>query len=84
MPTLFVVILLSLIRAVQIFDQVFPFTSGGPGTATLYLVQYIFQTGFSNQTKEYGLAAAASLVMAAVLLLLTLLQLRAGRASEVS
>jgi alpha-1,4-digalacturonate transport system permease protein len=84
MPTMFVVILLSLIRAVQIFDQVFPFTSGGPGTATLYIVQYIFQTGFSNQTKEYGLAAAASLVMAAFLLILTLLQLRAGRASEVS
>jgi len=84
MPTLFVVILLSLIRAVQIFDQVFPFTSGGPGTATLYIVQYIFQTGFSNQTKEYGLAAAASLVMASFLLILTVLQLRAGRSSEVS
>lgn len=84
MPTLFVVILLSLIRAVQIFDQVFPFTSGGPGTATLYIVQYIFQTGFSNQTKEYGLAAAASLVMASFLLILTILQLRAGRSSEVS
>lgn len=84
MPTLFVVILLSLIRAVQVFDQVFPFTSGGPGTATLYIVQYIFQTGFSNQTKEYGLAAAASLVMASFLLILTILQLRAGRSSEVT
>jgi alpha-1,4-digalacturonate transport system permease protein len=84
MPTLFVVVLLSLIRAVQVFDQVFPFTGGGPGTSTLYMVQYIYQTGFSNQTKEYGLAAAASLLMAVFLLILTLLQLRVARRSEVT
>jgi alpha-1,4-digalacturonate transport system permease protein len=84
MPTMFVVILLSLIRAVQVFDQVFPFTGGGPGTATLYMVQYIYQTGFSNQTKEYGLAAAASLVMAIFLLVVTLLQLRTGRRVEIT
>ncbi len=84
MPTMFVVVLLSLIRAVQVFDQVFPFTGGGPGTSTLYMVQYIYQTGFSNQTKEYGLAAAASLVMAMFLLVLTAIQLRAGRRSEIA
>jgi alpha-1,4-digalacturonate transport system permease protein len=84
MPTMFVVLLLALIRAVQVFDQVFPFTGGGPGTATTYMVQYMYQTGFANQTKEYGLAAAASLVMAAFLLVLTALQLRAGRRAEVS
>lgn len=84
MPTMFVVLVLSLIRAVQVFDQVFPFTGGGPGTSTLYMVQYIYQTGFSNQTKEYGLAAAASLLMAVFLLILTLLQLRGGRRSDIS
>jgi alpha-1,4-digalacturonate transport system permease protein len=47
-------------------------------------VQYIYQTGFSNQTKEYGLAAAASLVMAIFLLVLTLLQLRTGRRVEIT
>lgn len=84
MPTMFVVIILSLIRAVQVFDQVFPFTGGGPGTTTLYMVQYIYQTGFANQTKEYGLAAAASLLMALFLLALTTLQLRAGRSSDIT
>jgi alpha-1,4-digalacturonate transport system permease protein len=82
MPTMVVVLVLALIRAVQVFDQVFPFTGGGPGTATQYMVQYIYQTGFSNQTKEYGLAAAASLVMALFLLVLTALQLRLGRRNE--
>lgn len=74
MPQMVVVLVLSLIRAVQIFDVVFAFTGGGPGTATLYLVQYIYSKGFSSPSKQFGLAAAASLVMASVLIVLTLIQ----------
>lgn len=75
MPTMVVVLVLSLIRAVQIFDIVFAFTGGGPGTATLYMVQYIYNYGFSSPNKQFGLAAAASIVMAAVLIVLTIIQL---------
>jgi alpha-1,4-digalacturonate transport system permease protein len=80
MPTMTVVMVLALIRAVQIFDQVFVLTSGGPGTATLYLVQYIYRTAF--EFKNYGLAAAASLVLAVVLLVLTMSQLVVQRRQE--
>lgn len=76
MPTMLVVIVLSTIRAVQVFDVVFAFTGGGPGTATTYIVQYIYNNGFASETKEFGLAAAASLVMATVLVVFTLIQLR--------
>lgn len=76
MPSMTVVLVLSLIRAVQIFDVVFAFTGGGPGTATLYMVQYIYDNGFASPTKQFGLAASASLLMAGVLILLTLGQLR--------
>jgi alpha-1,4-digalacturonate transport system permease protein len=82
MPSLFVVLVLALIRAVQVFDQVFVLTGGGPGTATQYIVQYIYDTAFANQIARRGLAAAASLVMGAILLVLTLIQLRAGRETE--
>jgi alpha-1,4-digalacturonate transport system permease protein len=82
MPTLFVVLVLSLIRSVQVFDQVFVLTRGGPGTATLYIVQYIYNTGFANMPPRRGLAAAASLVMGGILLVLTLVQLRLGRTAE--
>ena len=78
-PSLIVVITLALIRAVQIFDEVFVLTGGGPGTATTYLVQFIYDTGFAQQVREYGMASAASLLLAAVLMALTLLQLRAPR-----
>jgi alpha-1,4-digalacturonate transport system permease protein len=82
MPSLFVVLVLSLIRAVQVFDQVYVLTRGGPGTATQYVVQYIYNTGFANMPARRGLAAAASLVMGAILLVLTLIQLRLGRETE--
>ncbi len=84
MPTMMVVLILSLIRAVQVFDVVFAFTGGGPGTATQYMVQYIYNTGFSNNTKQYGLAAAASVVLAVVLMAFTMFQLRLGRSSNLA
>lgn len=80
MPTMTVVLILALIRAVQVFDQVFVLTNGGPGTATLYIVQYIYRTGF--EFRDYGMAAAASLVLAIVLLVLTLGQLVFSRRQE--
>lgn len=82
MPNLIVVLVLAMIRAVQIFDEVFVLTGGGPGSATTFIVQFIYQTGFAEQIHLYGLAAAASLVLALALVLLTLVQLRLTRASE--
>ena len=76
MPNLVVVLVLGLIRAVQVFDEVFVLTGGGPGSATTFIVQYIYQTGFAEAIHQYGMAAAASLVLALSLLLLTLVQLR--------
>jgi alpha-1,4-digalacturonate transport system permease protein len=78
LPNLTVVVVLALIHAVQIFDEVFVLTGGGPGTATTYMVQFIYETGFAQQVREYGMASAASLLLASVLLILTLLQLRAS------
>ncbi|MDO9307218.1 MAG: sugar ABC transporter permease, partial [Mesorhizobium sp.] len=82
MPSLLVVIILTLIRAVQIFDEVYVLTGGGPGTSTLYLTQYIYEVGFASLLRNPGLAAAASILMGAVLVVLTLLQLQLGRRGE--
>jgi alpha-1,4-digalacturonate transport system permease protein len=79
MPTMTVVTVLALIRAVQVFEIVFAFTGGGPGTATFYLVQFIYNYGFTSPNKQFGVAAAASLLMAGVLLVLTLAQIAAQR-----
>jgi alpha-1,4-digalacturonate transport system permease protein len=78
-PNMIVVIVLALIRGVQTFDEVFVLTGGGPGTATLMVVQYIYETAFANQAQNFGLAAAASVVLGVVLGVLTLIQLGFNR-----
>lgn len=81
-PNLLVVLVLVLIRAVQVFDEVYVLTGGGPGTATLYLTQYIYEIGFASHLRNPGLASAASILMGLVLILLTLLQLGVARRNE--
>jgi alpha-1,4-digalacturonate transport system permease protein len=63
---------------------VFVLTGGGPGSATTFIVQFIYMTGFAEAIRQYGLAAAASLILAVSLLALTLLQLRLTRRSAAS
>ncbi|MHA3914301.1 carbohydrate ABC transporter permease [Halovulum sp. GXIMD14793] len=74
-PNLLVVVLLALIRAVQVFDEVFVLTAGGPGTSTLFMTQYIYEIGFASTLRNPGVASAASLMMGGVLIVLTLVQL---------
>jgi len=82
MPNMLVVIVLALIRAVQVFDEAFVLTGGGPGTATLFLTQYIYEVGFASLLKNPGLASAASILMGSILIVLTLAQLGLGRWNE--
>ena len=79
MPTMVVVLLLSLIRAVQAFDEIYVLTGGGPGSATTFIIQFIYDMGFASRPRQLGLAAAASLLVAGVLFVLTMIQLAATR-----
>jgi ABC-type sugar transport system permease subunit len=75
MPTLTVVLVLSLIRSFQIFDEVYLLTGGGPGRETFMIVQNIYETGFRSQVPSYGEAAAGSVLMAVVIAVFTFFQL---------
>jgi len=77
-PNLVVVLILALIRAVQVFDEVFVLTRGGPGSSTLFITQYIYQVGFANSIRNLGLASTASIAMGVMLIILTLFQLSAS------
>lgn len=78
-PTMIVVVVLSLIRAFQVFDEIWVLTGGGPGQATKMIVQHIYETAFTGDAKRYGVAAASSVLVAGLLLILTLLQLAVSR-----
>lgn len=75
MPTMIVVLVLSLIRAFQVFDEVYVLTGGGPGQATKMIIQHIYESAFIGDAKRYGIAAASSVLVAALLMILTLAQL---------
>ena len=79
MPTMIVVLVLSLIRAFQVFDEVYVLTGGGPGQATKMIIQHIYESAFIGDAKRYGIAAASSVLVAGLLLVLTLIQLMATR-----
>jgi alpha-1,4-digalacturonate transport system permease protein len=79
MPVMLVVLVLALIKGVQTFDEIFVLTGGGPGTATMLIVQFIYESGFAAQPRLPGLAAAASILLAVVLMALTLAQLWINR-----
>lgn len=57
-PTTYAVVILTLINAGQVFDQIFVMTGGGPGTATLTLVQYMYYQAFQTYNLGYGATIA--------------------------
>ncbi|MCA0424176.1 MAG: sugar ABC transporter permease [Proteobacteria bacterium] len=79
MPTMVVVLVLSLIRAFQVFDEVYVLTGGGPGQATKMIIQHIYESAFIGDAKRYGIAAASSVLVAGLLMVLTLVQLLVTR-----
>ncbi|UZD91380.1 carbohydrate ABC transporter permease [Cognatishimia activa] len=79
MPTMLVVLVLATIKGVQTFEEVYAFTGGGPGSATTLIIQYVYETGFAGAPRLFGPAAAASLLLAAVLVVLTIIQLWINR-----
>jgi len=65
------------INALQLFDEVFVTTQGGPVGATTVIVYYIFQQGF--QYFNLGYASAIALILLIITLLVTAIQFRVGR-----
>ncbi len=76
-PTLFMVAIITFIGAFQIFEPMYIMTGGGPLNATISIVQKIYETGF--RAFEMGYAAAISLVVFLVIMVVTLIQMRLSR-----
>lgn len=73
-PVIFFVLIVSTIAAFQIFTNVYVMTRGGPGTATLVYVFYVYQNAF--EYLRMGYAAAMAWILFGMILLLTVLQFR--------
>jgi len=73
-PTMFFVVVISIIGAFQVFGQVYVMTQGGPGNATLVYNYYLWENAF--QFFKMGYASAMAYLLFLLILLVTLLQMR--------
>jgi ABC-type sugar transport system permease subunit len=80
-PILLFALVVSTIWALQIFDTVYIMTRGGPGTATVTMVWFVYNEAL--QRLEVGPAAAISVVLLLGILALTLVQMRLLRGPRV-
>jgi multiple sugar transport system permease protein len=76
-PSLFFGTVLTTISSLQVFDQVYALSRGGPGSSTTTLGYAIYSQGFV--TYRLGYASAIAWVLFAVIMALTALQLRLQR-----
>lgn len=67
-PTLFLVAVLTTINACQAFDSIYLLTRGGPGTSTLTLAYWLYESAF--QYFNIGRATALAAVLAGVIAVL--------------
>lgn len=71
-PTIFLIIIITMIGSLKVFAQINVLTQGGPGTSTYVFVYYIYQSAF--KLMKYGYASAISVVLFILIMALTLLQ----------
>ena len=71
-PSLFFATMLTLITSFQVFIQPFILTRGGPGDATVSIVQYIYNQGFALH--KLGIASAGAWVLFVIILGVTAVQ----------
>jgi ABC-type sugar transport system permease subunit len=73
-PTMLFVLVTGAIGSFQVFDSVYVMTNGGPGTTTTVMNMLIYQNGFIGF--RIGAASALSVILFAVILVVTLVQFR--------
>ena len=79
-PTTFLVSTMAIIGALQLFDQAFVLTQGGPANATKTPVYLIYQQGF-NQL-QMGYASAQAFVLALAILIFSLINMKLSKSEE--
>lgn len=79
-PTTFFVTVMLTIGSFKVFDLILVMTNGGPGTATLVLSQYIYDTGFVE--RDFGYASTVAIVLFLICIGVTVLQFLVNKRRE--
>lgn len=76
-------IVLCLIGNLQIYNQIFAITGGGPGYETESVAMTVYRLGFGTGGSRWGYGAAMSVVMFAIIMILTVIVTSILRKREV-
>ncbi|MFD0049706.1 carbohydrate ABC transporter permease [Actinomycetes bacterium NPDC127524] len=79
-PTMIFVIITSTIASFNVYGQPFLMTRGGPGTSTKVLLMNIVDEAFKQ--RQLGTSAAMSLMMALIMIIISVIQLKVTRGKE--
>ena len=71
-PTILLTSIITVVGSLQVFAQIAVLTQGGPGTSTTVLVYYLYQQAF--QFHHFGYGATLSVLLFAIVLILTVVQ----------
>ena len=80
-PTLALTTVLCVTGSLLAFEQFYILTKGGPDNSTITVVQLIYSVAFQGQN-DLGVAAALSVMVLLVLIVVNAVQLRAFRRSD--
>lgn len=76
-PTLLVASVVGIINALQVFEQPYVLTDGGPGDSTRTVVMVIYQTAFEQL--RFGEASAVGVLLFVLIMAVTAVQFRLSR-----
>lgn len=72
--TTVLIAVLQVLASLKVFDQIYLLTKGGPNNSTKPILEYIYDTGFANY--RLGYASAVSYVFFAIVIILSIAQLK--------
>lgn len=73
-PTTFFMFIMGIIGSIQVFEQIFIMTGGGPMRSTYVVFMYMYDYAF--RYNEMGYAAAVGYIMAVLIFILTLINMK--------
>lgn len=76
-PTILLTVIMSTNGTLQLFDESFNLTGGGPANATISMSHYIYNTSFKF-VPNFGYAAAMSYLILIMVVILAFIQMKVG------
>jgi multiple sugar transport system permease protein len=76
-PTIFFNLIMAVIGSLQVFDQAYVMTNGGPSNATLFYIFYLYRKAFTET--QMGYASALAWILFLMIMALTALVFRSSR-----